>query len=84
MLHVSGDTAWMGMAATLPAHRGKGVQNSLIARRIAVAAREGAKCLTTETGYPTDDGDPGFSSFRNQRRHGLELAYARPNFKRPS
>lgn len=84
VLHVSGDTAWMGMAATLPAHRGKGVQGSLIARRIAVAAREGAKRLTTETGHPAADGDPGFSSFRNQRRHGFELAYARTNFKRHS
>lgn len=84
VLHVSGDTAWMGMAATLPAHRGKGLQGSLIVQRIAVAAREGAKRLTTETGHPTADGDPGFSSFRNQKRHGFELAYVRANFKRPS
>lgn len=73
--------AWLGMATTLSIHRGKGVQNSLIGRRIEAALAGGAKFLTCETGQPSFHEEAGFSSFRNQKRHGFSVAYARPNLK---
>ena len=39
---LAGDTAWLGLGATLPAFEGRGAQSALIARRVRDAARLGA------------------------------------------
>ncbi len=82
-LFVAGDAAWGGMAATLPTYRARGVQGSLIAARLAAAYPSGARLLTSETAYSAIEGEPGFSSYRNQARAGSTMLYARPNWKRP-
>ncbi|WP_458096364.1 GNAT family N-acetyltransferase [Roseomonas sp. WA12] len=83
-MFLSGNAAWCGMSATLPSHRGRGVQASLIAARLKQATEHGAVLATSETGNPPLEDEQGFSSFRNQKRGGFAAVYIRPNFKRPS
>lgn len=59
-----GKTAMLGSASTLPAARGRGVQNALITRRIADAAALGCDLLISGANY-------GTSSMRNQQRAGF-------------
>lgn len=77
-LYVSADTAWIGFAGTLPEYRGRGAQTALARQRITDAHDLGAKIVTVETG----EDRPGYPvpSFRNMRRCGFEIAYARPNW----
>ncbi len=79
-LFVTGKTGWLGIAATLPEHRGKGAQSAIIAKRIEAAAALGCEVVVTETGEPVD-GQPG-PSYRNLLRAGLEPLYVRPNYER--
>jgi hypothetical protein len=72
-LRVAGETAWLGMDATLPSHRTRGAQSALIERRIKDAAAAGARLLVAETAE-----DSG--SFRNYSQAGFQLAYLRDNF----
>jgi hypothetical protein len=65
-----GDLAWMGGAATLPSHRGRGAQTALIARRIADA---GPRTLVAET---QEDNQ----SFHNCLKSGFRRAYVREGF----
>ena len=62
--------AYFGMAATLPAHRGKGGQGALFAARIERALDAGCTRLVTETGELRDDRPS--SSYRNIVRYGFE------------
>jgi len=67
--------AGMFGASTLPACRGRGVQQSLLAARLAWAARRGcdvAKGITL----------PGSSSQRNHERFGFRVAYTRTKLVR--
>jgi GNAT superfamily N-acetyltransferase len=77
-LYVSGEVGWLGMAATVPAHRGKGAQGAILAARIGAAAAAGCSVVVTETGSPVE-GKPG-PSFRNILRAGFEPAYERENW----
>jgi hypothetical protein len=70
--------AWMGFAATLTEHRGKGAQGLLTLSRIADAAAYGAKVIVVETAEETPN-HPS-PSFRNMVRYGFKVAYNRPNF----
>lgn len=79
-LYVAGEVGWLGMAATLPEHRGKGAQGALLAARIEAAARAGCTVVVTETGEPVD-GWPG-GSYRNILRAGFEPQYVRANYAR--
>lgn len=81
-LYVDGDFAWLGIGATLPAMRKRGGQSSMIARRIADAARYGAKYAVTETGVP-QAGQPA-PSYTNIRKAGFEVAYDRANWAEPA
>ena len=72
-VYVVGDSAWLGIAATLPRARGRGVQSAMLAGRIEAAAAAGARILAVETGDRVD-GEPG-PSFRNILRAGFEEAY---------
>ncbi len=77
-LYVEGSAGWLGFAATDPAHRGRGAQSALLARRIADAKSLGVKRLVVETAE--DKTDRRAPSFHNLRRLGFELAYVRPNY----
>jgi GNAT superfamily N-acetyltransferase len=61
---------YLGFAATLPEHRGKGAQNALLAERIRRAAELGCDVLLTETGERRDDRPS--NSYRNILRSGFE------------
>jgi GNAT superfamily N-acetyltransferase len=80
-MFIDGEVAWLGGAGTVPAHRGKGAQKALIARRIADAAAAGVRELVTETGVPA----PGARnpSLDNLYAAGFGLAYERLNFVLP-
>jgi GNAT superfamily N-acetyltransferase len=77
-IHIQGDLAWMGMAGTLEAYRGKGAQSALIARRLADAAARGVTLVSLETAE--DRPEKPAPSFRNQLRFGFRLLYARENW----
>jgi GNAT superfamily N-acetyltransferase len=69
-LFVSERAGYLGFAATLPEHRGKGGQNALLAERIEEAARLSCDIVLTETGERRDDRPS--SSYRNILRAGFE------------
>lgn len=77
-LRVHGEVAEFGLAATLPAARGRGAQGALLHRRIRDAAAAGARTLLVETGEAGADG-PG-ASYRNILRAGFQESYVRPNW----
>lgn len=77
-LFIRGEYATLAFAATLPEHRGRGVQSALIARRFRDAADTGCRWLLTETAEETPQRP--VASFRNMRRQGFEVAYLRPNY----
>jgi GNAT superfamily N-acetyltransferase len=68
-LYVTGGAAYLGLAATLPEHRGKGAQSALLAARIARAAERGCDLVVTETGERR--GDRPSNSYRNILRAGF-------------
>ena len=77
-LFVHDGAAWLGGAATLEAHRGRGAQGALLARRIRDAIQQGARRLTLETA-PAWPHLPG-ESLRNAARAGFYPAYQRPSW----
>ena len=80
-LYVEGDFAWLGIGATRPEMRRKGGQSALLARRIADAAKYGARYAVTETGIP-QEGQPA-PSYKNILGSGFDIAYVRPNWTLP-
>jgi GNAT superfamily N-acetyltransferase len=73
---------WLGLAATLPSHRGRGAQSALLAARVDRARDLGHRAVVTETGVPGHAG-PG-ASFRNIVRAGFRPTYVRPNYASPA
>lgn len=65
-IQVAGTTAWLGGAATIPAHRGRGVQSALLAYRLALARSHGCDVVAATA-------TPGGPSARNLHRSGLPL-----------
>jgi GNAT superfamily N-acetyltransferase len=61
--------AYLGLAGTLPEHRGKGAQSTLLAARIRRAAELGCDLVITETGERS--GDRPSNSYRNILRAGF-------------
>jgi GNAT superfamily N-acetyltransferase len=80
-LFESGDAGWLGAAATLASHRGRGAQSAILAARVERARERGLRVLVTETGLPRD-GQPG-ASYRNILRSGFRPTYVRPNYASP-
>ena len=77
-MYLAGDTAWFGFAATDAAYRNRGAQQTLVVRRLQDAADAGCARVSVET---AEDGVvKNAPSFRNLRRLGFEIAYARPNY----
>ena len=66
---IAEDVGYLGFAATLPEHRGKGGQNALLATRIQHARESGCDIVVTETGERRDDRPS--SSYRNILRTGF-------------
>jgi GNAT superfamily N-acetyltransferase len=80
-LFESGDAGWLGAAASVPSHRGRGAQSAMLAARVERARERGLSVLITETGMPRD-GRPG-ASYRNIVKSGFEPTYVRPNYASP-
>jgi hypothetical protein len=77
-MYVMGDVAWLGMGSTVPTHRRRGAQGSLLARRVADGMDLGCRWFVTETG--AEDPDRPNASLRNMLRAGFEVAYLRRNY----
>lgn len=81
-LFASEGVGYLGFAATLPAHRGKGGQSALLAERIRHARAIGCDVLVTETGERRDDLPS--NSYRNILRAGFTEVSVRANWLRPA
>jgi hypothetical protein len=81
VLYVKGESAWLGIGATLPSHRRRGGQGALMARRIGDAVALGARHLFTETGVAVP-GQPN-TSYANMLRAGFAPLYVRANWTPP-
>jgi GNAT superfamily N-acetyltransferase len=73
LLYVDNALGWLGMAATLPAYRNRGIQNALIAARVRRAAERKCRGVYAETDSAQSSG-----SLRNLERRGFQRAYVRP------
>lgn len=80
---VKDEWAWLGVGATLPEARRRGVQGALIEARGEIARSKGAIHLTAETGRP-EQAEMHHTSRDNLLRRGYVEAYHRLNLKRPS
>jgi GNAT superfamily N-acetyltransferase len=69
-MRLSHGVAQLCGAATLPAHRRRGVQSALLARRLDEAGRAGCDVAVMTT-------QPGSKSQENGQRRGFSLLYAR-------
>jgi len=79
-LYATEGVGYLGFAATLPEHRGKGGQSALLAERIRHARAIGCDVLVTETGERRDDLPS--SSYRNILRAGFTEVAVRANWLR--
>ena len=81
-LFVHDGAGYLGYAGTLPEHRGKGAQGTLLAARIRRARELGCDAVFTETGE-LHDNRPS-DSYRNILRAGFEALYVVPNWISPA
>jgi GNAT superfamily N-acetyltransferase len=81
-LFVAEGVGYLGFAATLAEHRGKGGQTALLAARVRQARERGCDVLVTETGE-LRDGLPS-NSYRNILRAGFTEVAVRANWLRPA
>jgi GNAT superfamily N-acetyltransferase len=79
---IADGVCYLGFAATLPEHRGKGGQGALLAQRIRHARELGCDILITETGERRDDLPS--SSYRNILRAGFTEVGVTANWLRPA
>ena len=77
-MYLAADTAWFGFAATDARFRKRGAQQALVVRRLRDAAAAGCSRISVETAEDSVVKDA--PSFRNLRRLGFSVAYARPNY----
>lgn len=68
-LFVTDSTGYLGLAGTLPEHRGQGAQSALLAARIRRARELGCELVVTETGERREDRPS--NSYRNILRAGF-------------
>jgi len=81
-VYMAEGVGYLGFAATLPEHRGKGGQNALLAARIRHAREAGCDIVVTETGELQDDRPS--SSYRNIIRAGFAEVSVTANWLRPA
>ncbi len=79
-IFISGPTAWLNFASTLPDYRGRGAQSALLAHRIREAQKLGCKAVTVEAVVEKGASDPDSASYRNLLKLGFHVTYDRPNF----
>jgi hypothetical protein len=72
---------YLGFAATLPEHRGKGGQNAFLAARIQHAREAGCDVVITDTGELRDDRPS--NSYRNILRSGFAEVAVTAHWLRP-
>ncbi len=81
-LYMDDGVGYLGFAATLPEHRGKGAQSALLAARIRHAREAGCDVLVTETGERRENRPS--NSYRNILRAGFQEVAVRENWLRPA
>jgi GNAT superfamily N-acetyltransferase len=81
-LYVEDGVGYLGLAATLPEHRGTGGQSALLAHRIERARALACDILVTETGERRDERPS--NSYRNILRAGFREVAVRANWLRPA
>lgn len=74
-LGIYGDVCDLGFTATLPAHRGLGLQQALIYQRLIDAKEAGVDIALSTT-------EPGSFSQQNLQKHGFKVAYTRTKFEK--
>jgi GNAT superfamily N-acetyltransferase len=79
-VYLGDEGAYLGFAATLPEHRGKGAQGALLAARIRRARDEGRSPIATETGERVADRPS--NSYRNLVRAGFREEHVVENWAR--
>ena len=77
-IYISGNTGWLGFAATLADYRGHGAQGALIRKRIEHAHANGCDSVVVETAEQTLEHSA--PSYRNMLRFGFTEAYFRQNY----
>jgi GNAT superfamily N-acetyltransferase len=80
-LYAANGAGWLGFAATLEEHRGRGAQSALLAARVEHARALGVTTLVTDTA--TAPGDAPGPSHRNIVRAGFRLDSVRANWESP-
>lgn len=80
-LYTQSDLAYLAMAATAPAFRGRGAQTALIAAAVGDALDRGCRLITAETGA-AQAGDPNHSH-HNLTRAGFRVIHAREHWAPP-
>lgn len=73
---ITGDVGWLSADTTLPAFRGRGIQQAMHVERLARAQEAGCTLAMTEA-------TPGSGSQRNMERAGFRIAYVRIEMSRP-
>jgi GNAT superfamily N-acetyltransferase len=81
-LYREGELAYLAFAATLPSHRGRGIQSAMLAQGLQLARERGCRAFVTETGEPVE-GDPQHSE-HNLTRAGFRVVAVRDNFVPPT
>jgi GNAT superfamily N-acetyltransferase len=77
-LFVQGDIAYLGYGATLPEHRGQGLQRMLLAKRMRVALALGCRYIVSETGEALPhEKNP---SYENMASLGMRPVATRDNY----
>lgn len=77
---INNGVAWLGVGATQPSYRGKGIQQALLARRINDACLHGVHGLTVGCSYSEEDEQPYSASGRNILRAGFQLSYVSQDY----
>jgi hypothetical protein len=77
-MFVRDEGAWLGLSATDPSRRNRGAQTALLARRLQDAAAFGCAWVSADT-QPDTPARPN-PSYRNMRRAGMDILYARPKY----
>lgn len=77
---INNGVAWLGIGATHPSYRGRGIQQAMLARRINDACQHKVHGLTVGCSFSDGDEQPFSASGRNILRAGFKLSYVSQNY----